>query len=64
MIYQVDDVQDQTQHGDRQVFRVEGAKSAAGRRDLARRLKVSRKPDLVAHIRGRGLPGVRQMIVA
>ena len=38
-------------------FLGEGAKEAAGRRDLARRLEISRKVDLVAHfqahIRGR-----------
>ena len=40
-------------------FLGKGAKEAAGRRDLARRLKISRKRDLQAHyqahIRGSGL---------
>ena len=45
----------------------EGAKAAAGRRDLARRLEVSRKRDLVAHfqahIRGQGLSRAGQIFV-
>ena len=45
----------------------DGAKAAAGRRDLARRLEVSRKRDLQAHfqahIRGRGLSRVGQVFV-
>ena len=45
----------------------DGAKAAAGRRDLARRLEVSRKRDLnahfQAHIRGQGLSRVGQIFV-
>ena len=48
-------------------FLGEGAKAAAGRRDLARRLEVSRKRDLQAHfqahIRGQGLSRVGQIFV-
>jgi hypothetical protein len=48
-------------------FLGEGAKEAAGRRDLARRLEVSRKRDLLAHfqahIRGQGLSRVGQIFV-
>ena len=45
----------------------QGAKAAAGRRDLAKRLEVSRKRDLYAHfqahIRGRGLSREGQVFV-
>ena len=48
-------------------FLGEGAKEAAGRRDLARRLEVSRKRDSLAHfqahIRGQGLSRVGQIFV-
>ena len=45
----------------------DGSNAAGGRRDLARRLEVSRKRDLQAHfqahIRGRGLSRVGQVFV-
>ena len=48
-------------------FLGEGARAAAGRRDLARRLEVSRKRDLMAHyqahIRGQGLSRAGQIFV-
>ena len=48
-------------------FLGEGAKAAAGRRDLARRLEVSRKREMVAHfqahIRGQGLSRAGQIFV-
>ena len=48
-------------------FLGEGARAAAGRRDLAKRLEVSRKRDLMAHyqahIRGQGLARVGQIFV-
>ena len=48
-------------------FLGEGAKAAAGRRDLARRLEVSRKRDMMAHyqahIRGQGLSKAGQIFV-
>ena len=48
-------------------FLGEGARAAAWRRDLAKRLEVSRKRDLMAHyqahIRGQGLARVGQIFV-
>ena len=46
----------------------EGAKAAAGRRDLARRLEEGRRRDrqahFLAHVRGQGLSRVGQLFVA
>ena len=48
-------------------FLGEGARAAAGRRDLAKRLEVSRRRDLMAHyqahIRGQGLARVGHIFV-